>query len=305
MVITSIAMFRIARLYWKWRPAAIGLVWGLLLAVNAAFLIASLLKFVEGGYVPLSIGAVLCLVMATWRWGRKATFAAYSAKSTMTIAELIDLHRHCKTFMERNAVVMATTLLREPTDRAPAIMQMLWERHGILPRNLILVEVTHRKVPYVRDDRYRVTVFDRDHHRGSIIAVDVSFGFMEEPNVERLLEEMHDTSRSIYRPIGGSGSCMSRRRIFCRRGVWGCSGAYGSGCSFCCASCRNRPITIMDSATKCNSPSRSSRFAFGRRVGRWTNSVAICGLARSMSLTGISAILGVACRLLPQCDRSG
>lgn len=190
MVITSIAMFQIARLYWKWRPAAIGLVWGLLLAVNAAFLIASLLKFVEGGYVPLSIGAVLFLVMATWRWGRKATFAAYSAKSTMTVAELIDLHRHCKTFMERNAVVMAATPLREPTDRAPAIMQMLWERHGILPRNLILVEVTHRKVPYVRDDRYRVTVFDRDHHRGSIIAVEVSFGFMEEPNVERLLEEM-------------------------------------------------------------------------------------------------------------------
>ena len=84
----------------------------------------------------------------------------------------------------------AATLLREATDRTPAIMQMLWERHGILPRNLILVEVTHRKVPYVRDDRYRVTVFDRDHHRGSIIAVEVSFGFMEEPNVERLLEEM-------------------------------------------------------------------------------------------------------------------
>jgi K+ transporter len=67
---------------------------------------------------------------------------------------------------------------------------MLRERHGILPRNLILVEVTHRKVPYVRDDRYRVTVFNRDHQRGSIIAVEVSFGFMEEPNVERLLEEM-------------------------------------------------------------------------------------------------------------------
>ena len=170
--------------------ATIGLVWGPLLAVNAAFLIASLLKFMEGGYVPLAIGAVLFLVMATWRWGRKATFAAYSAKSTMSIAELIDVHRHCKTFMERNAVVMAATPLRDPADRAPAIMQMLWERHGILPRNLILVEVTHRKVPYVRDNRYRVTVFDRDHQRGSIIAVEVSFGFMEEPNVERLLEEM-------------------------------------------------------------------------------------------------------------------
>ena len=35
-----------------------------------------------------------------------------------------------------------------------------------------------------------MTVFDRDKNRGSIIGVELSFGFMEEPNVERLLEEM-------------------------------------------------------------------------------------------------------------------
>jgi KUP system potassium uptake protein len=190
MVITSLAMVPVARRYWNWGPTTTGLVWGALIAVNAAFLVASSLKFLEGGYVPLSVGVVLFLVMTTWRWGRKATLAAYSAKSTMTMAELVALHRGCKVFMERNAVVMAASSLRLPSDRAPALIQMLWERHGILPRNLILVEVTHRKVPYIRDNRYRVTVFDRDHHRGSIIAVEVSFGFMEEPNVERLLEEM-------------------------------------------------------------------------------------------------------------------
>jgi KUP system potassium uptake protein len=190
MVITSLAMVPIARLYWKWGATKTGLVWGALLAVNLAFLVACMLKFLEGGFVPLSVGAVLFLVMTTWRWGRKATFAAYSAKPTMTMAELVELHRGCKVFMERNAVVMAASQLRLPTDRAPAIIQMLWERHGILPRNLILVEVAHPKVPYIRDNRYRVTVFDRDHQRGGIIAVEVSFGFMEEPNVERLLEEM-------------------------------------------------------------------------------------------------------------------
>jgi len=190
MVITSLAMVPVARRYWNWGPTTTGLVWGALIAVNAAFLVASSLKFLEGGYVPLSVGVVLFLVMTTWRWGRKATFAAYSAKSTMTMAELVALHRGCKVFMERNAVVMAASSLRLPSDRAPALIQMLWERHGILPRNLILVEVKHRKVPYIRDNRYRVTVFDRDHQRGSIIAVEVSFGFMEEPNVEQLLEEM-------------------------------------------------------------------------------------------------------------------
>ena len=190
MAITSIAMFPIARIYWKWGPARTGVVWGALLAVNVAFLIACSLKFLEGGYVPLLVGAVLFLVMATWRWGRKATFAAYTAKSTMTMAEVVSLHRACDVFMERNAVVMAASPVRLPTDRAPAIVQMLWERHGILPRNLIIVQVTHRKVPYIRDGRYRVTAFDREPKRGGVIAVEVSFGFMEEPNVERLLEEL-------------------------------------------------------------------------------------------------------------------
>jgi KUP system potassium uptake protein len=190
MVITSLAMFPVARFYWNWSLASTALVWGLLTAVNASFLVASTLKFLEGGFVPLSVGIAVFLVMTTWRWGRKATFAAYSAKPTMTMAELVELHRDCKVFMERNAVVMSPKPLRLPSDRTPALMQMLWERHGILPRNLILVEVTHRKVPYIRDNRYQVTVFDRDKSRGSIIAVNLSFGFMEEPNVERLLEEM-------------------------------------------------------------------------------------------------------------------
>jgi KUP system potassium uptake protein len=184
------ALAAVARYYWKWGALATGLVWGALTAVNASFLLASSLKFVEGGYVPLSVGVAVFLVMTTWRWGRKATFAAYSAKPTMTMAELVALHRDCKVFMERNALVMSPKPMNLPSDRAPALIQMLWERHGILPRNLILVEVKHRKVPYIHDNRYRVTVFDRDQNRGSIIAVELSFGFMEEPNVERVLEEM-------------------------------------------------------------------------------------------------------------------
>jgi KUP system potassium uptake protein len=183
-------MFPIARRIWRWGAIPTGFVWGVLTAVNASFLVASSLKFVEGGFVPLSVGVAVFAVMTTWRWGRKATFAAYTAKPTMTMAELVALHRKCEVFMERNAVVMSPKPLRLPGDRTPALIQMLWERHGILPRNLIVVEVTHRKVPYIHDNRYRVTVFDRDRERGSIIGVELSFGFMEEPNVERYLEEM-------------------------------------------------------------------------------------------------------------------
>ena len=190
MVITSLAMFPVSRLCWGWGTVATGLLWGTLTTINGSFLLASSLKFLQGGFVPLSIGAAVFLVMGTWRWGRKATFAAYTKKETMTIAELIQLHRSSRFFMERTAVLMSPTPLHDPSDRTPALLQLLWDRYGVLARNLIFVQVTHRKVPYIHDDRYVVTVFDKDGRRGSIIGVELNFGFMEEPNVEQALEGM-------------------------------------------------------------------------------------------------------------------
>jgi KUP system potassium uptake protein len=190
MLITSLAMLPVSRLCWGWGAVATGLLWGTLTMINGSFLLANSFKFLEGGFVPLSIGIAVFAIMTTWRWGRKATFAAYSAKETMTIAELIQLHRSSQFFMERTAVLMTPKPLRGETDRTPALLQLLWDRYGVLPRNLIFVEVTHRKVPYIHDDRYVVTVFDKEKDTGSIISVELSFGFMEEPNVERALEGM-------------------------------------------------------------------------------------------------------------------
>lgn len=190
MVITSLAMIAVARLHWAWGRVRIVLLWGSLTVVNGSFLAASLLKFLAGGFVPLSIGVLVFLAMLTWQWGRKATFAAYSAMHSMTMADVVRLHRGCVSFMERNAILMAARPLRLPTDRAPALLQLLWDRYGILPRNLIFVEVTHNNTaPYIHHERYRVTVFDRDQGR-SVIGVEVRFGFMEEPNVERALADL-------------------------------------------------------------------------------------------------------------------
>jgi KUP system potassium uptake protein len=82
-----------------------GLLFGALAAIDASFLLANSLKFLEGGFVPLAVGIVIFLVMVTWRWGRKATFAAYSAKHTMTMAELVRLKRRSEVIIDRNAVL--------------------------------------------------------------------------------------------------------------------------------------------------------------------------------------------------------
>ena len=189
MVITSIAMFPIGTHYWRWSALASGALFGLFTIVNVLFCAASSLKFMEGGYIPLSIGLAVFAIMRTWRWGRKATFAAYTARHTMTMRRLVEFHKNEPAYMERIALLMTPKHLSSLNDNAPALLQLLYDRYGILPRHLIFVEVAHRKVPHVHDGRYGVTVF----HKGqtsSIIAVTLQFGFMEEPNVEAVLEEM-------------------------------------------------------------------------------------------------------------------
>jgi KUP system potassium uptake protein len=188
MVITSLAMFLIARRYWGWSRLATACVWGPLTVVSGAFFVASTLKFFEGGFIPMFVGLATFVVMGTWRWGRKATFVAYEAKSAMTLGELVEKHRDSLAYIERSTVVMSPKSLNSLEDRAPALAQMMWDRSGVLPRHLIFVEVTHVKAPYVDDNRYHVTNFYRAPDGGGIIGVELRFGFMEEPDVEKWLE---------------------------------------------------------------------------------------------------------------------
>jgi KUP system potassium uptake protein len=187
---TTLAMTAIARLYWGWRPWRVALVFAGIAAVDVSFLAANALKFLDGGFIPLALGLALFGVMATWRWGRKATFSAYSSYKTMTVAELVELHRAQATRIVRNVVFMVPKPLRALTDNTPALLQLYWNRYGVLPANLIFVEVIHRKVPYVHRDRYQVVVFDRDPARGSVLSVTISFGFFEDPNIERVLADL-------------------------------------------------------------------------------------------------------------------
>jgi len=190
MVITSVAMISVALRKWRWRPATTVLVWGPLTTLNASFFAASLLKLFEGGYVPIAVGSVAFAAMATWRWGRKATYAAQNAKATMTMGEVVSLHRSSGRYLERNALIMSPRPLHSLRDRAPLLIRLIAERTGVLPRNLVFVEVAHKKTPYIHGSRYQVTIFDRNEQKGNVIGVELSFGFLEEPNVERTLEEL-------------------------------------------------------------------------------------------------------------------
>ena len=72
MAITSVAYYLVTRRTWGWpRWKALPLL-VLFLSFDLPFFAANLMKFVDGGYVPILVGAVFFVVMMMWRLGRTA-----------------------------------------------------------------------------------------------------------------------------------------------------------------------------------------------------------------------------------------
>jgi KUP system potassium uptake protein len=190
MLATSIAMVGVARYFWAWTRARAAMVFGGFALFDLLFVISNSLKFLEGGYIPMLVGVLIFLVMVSWRWGRRATFAAYSGIRTMKVSELVALKEMATASAERNAVLMVPKAFSSLEENTPPLLQLLWARHGTLPRNLFFVEVVHRKVPYVHGNRCEVRVLHRDSGNGAIVSVTIQFGFMEAPDVEKALETL-------------------------------------------------------------------------------------------------------------------
>jgi KUP system potassium uptake protein len=190
MFCTSLAMIAISTEYWKWSKNRAIAIFGSFAILDGIFLVSKSLKFVEGAYIPISIGLWIFFVMRIWRWGRKATYFAYSEFETPTLRELVKIKENAAECIRRNVVLMVPKPLRSLEDNAPALMQFFLNRYGLLPENLFLVEVVHRKVPYIQGPRCEHYVFYKDRDKGCIVSVTIHFGFMEEPNVELALEDL-------------------------------------------------------------------------------------------------------------------
>lgn len=57
---------------WGWSAPTALLTSGLFLIVDLAFFAANLLKIVESGWIPLTFGAIVFIVMTTWHSGMAA-----------------------------------------------------------------------------------------------------------------------------------------------------------------------------------------------------------------------------------------
>ena len=75
MFITTILFYRVARDRFGWSKWPTVALTALFLTIDLAFLGANIPKIPKGGWIPITIGAVLLLVLTTWHTGRALTAA--------------------------------------------------------------------------------------------------------------------------------------------------------------------------------------------------------------------------------------
>src|SRR5262249_5745159 len=138
------------------------------------------LKFVEGGWFPLTVGLLLFTAMTTWKrgWALVRTAGPQPPSLLPTAARLDadpDLPRCART---------AVFPTGDPATVPRALMHNVMHNRVLHERNVILT-VRYEDVPHVAgDERLRVASLG-----GSFWQVEASYGFMEQPNVPEALAD--------------------------------------------------------------------------------------------------------------------
>ena len=76
------------------------------------------------------------------------------------------------------------------TDTVPPVRSVHYRNWKRLPKHLIFLSIQQLGQPYVEADaRYQATVFTADE-RGTVVAVQACYGYMEQPNVREALLDL-------------------------------------------------------------------------------------------------------------------
>jgi KUP system potassium uptake protein len=202
MVVTGLMAVVVIFRGWRWPLwAAIGLMAPFLL-IDLTFLGANLLKVIEGGWIPLALGALVMLVMYTWRRGSRLLFEK-TRKSEVPLDPLVATLEKKPPLRVPGTAVFLTS---DPTCAPTAMMHSL-KHYKVLHEKNVILTIEPVGVP-------RVEPAERVHIEPigeTFMRVRLRFGFVESPNVPKAL--------AVARKLGWQFDIMSTSFFLSRRAL--------------------------------------------------------------------------------------
>ncbi|MFO1081583.1 MAG: potassium transporter Kup [Reyranellaceae bacterium] len=183
MLVTTVLVLAMAVRGWKWRWSVIVPVFLLFLTVDTTLFAANMLKFLEGGWVPVLIAAVIFIAMTTWMRGRVAV-ATREREETLPIETLIESITPGRVHRPQGTAVYMTAF----SGNAPGCLLHNLKHNEVLHQHVVLLTIEVPDEPYVAaDKRATITHLGKGVHR-----VVLHYGFMEQPDVPRDLAGLAD-----------------------------------------------------------------------------------------------------------------
>jgi KUP system potassium uptake protein len=187
---------------WKWRLPLVAALMGPFVIIDCAFMLAAMLKILDGAWVPVLIGAVIILIMLTWRRGTHL-LQQKTRKLEIPLDTLVNsLERKPPHIVPGTAVFLTSDPAFAPT----ALMHNLKHNKVLHEHNVILTIASADTPRFPEEDR--VTMAQISPH---FTTVRMTFGFMEQPNVPKAL--------AIARKLGWTFDIMSTSFFLSRRSL--------------------------------------------------------------------------------------
>jgi len=183
MLITTLLLHSVARGLWHWPAWLAALGAGVLLLVDGAFLAANVVKISHGGWLPIGAGLGLFALMTTWKRGRRLLQEQVMGSRLPIELFLADVGR--RTEQGRLPRVPGTTVvMTSQTGIAPPVLMHYFKHSQVLHERIVLLTLVTEGVPEIRG-RERLAVRELGEGFWEVVG---RYGFMETPDVPRLLE---------------------------------------------------------------------------------------------------------------------
>jgi KUP system potassium uptake protein len=181
MVATTSLAFVVVWKLWKWPLWAALVLTGGFLSIDVGLFIANLYKVVDGGWVPLTLGAAMFILMWTWSRG-SAILLARTHRDSIPMLDLIKMLERSKPVRVQGTSVFLTN---DPTSAPSSLMHNL-KHNKVLHERVVLLNVRNETTPRVpAANRYEMKSLSSD-----FMLVTLHFGYMEQPHIPRALASM-------------------------------------------------------------------------------------------------------------------
>ena len=192
MGITTVAFYSVTRHVYKWPFWKSGAVTALFLAFDIPFFGSNILKFMDGGYVPIAVGAAFFTAMLIWKRGRRLLHELIARTMTQTADFIESLDEPRAPGTPFRGAVSEGKLGRAPgvgifmaanPHGVPPALSTLAARMHVVPEQIVFLTIVAEHVPEVASqDRMVGERFGK-----GVCRIVGKYGFMEQPDVPELL----------------------------------------------------------------------------------------------------------------------